>query len=146
MNNRLLFNLNIVLLIIPSIFTCFFPGKIVIVSSICMYFILIILTYKIISNKSKEINNNWIIKVYLFFNVIIFIRGLIDIHTTQDYITFFNKIIFITILYPLYLKIVKQNNIIHIFRSVLYIGIPLAFTTYFLKPTDGFMSFQHKIS
>lgn len=136
---------NIILLIIPAIFTSFFYGKIVVVNSICLYtlfFTIIILLLKQKNNLSEYLPF-WI---FYFLNIVIFVRGIFDLKSYQDQISFFSNMIFITLLYPLYIILIRQYNIIKILKSILYIGFPLSIITYFFKPSDGFLSFQHNIS
>lgn len=148
MKNTFYFSLNIILLLIPSIYTGFFPGKIVAITIICMNCLLLLTIYKIFLQKEIEIttNNYKIILIYFISNLIIFTRGIFDLSSNQDYITFFSNIIFVTLFYPLYLIIIKKNNIVYILKSIIFIGIPISFVTYLYKPTDGFMTFQQNIS
>ncbi len=141
------FKIGISLLLIPAIYTSFFPGKIVIISSICMYTILLFLCSKTVYLKfNNELNNYRIILFYYLICSISFIRGVFNLTSNQDYVVMFSNTIFLMLLYPIFINLIKIENITNLFKSLLIIALPLSFITFFYKPTDGFMSFQHNIS
>ena len=146
MNKGLNFKYNTILLLTPAIYTSFFPGKIVVISALCMYPIMTILWVKLYKYNSREFDSVRLIMLYIFLNIIIFVRGIFNSNSSQDWIVLFSSTIFTTTLFPLYIFTIKFDRLILIFRSILRIAIPLSFITYFFPPTNGFMSFQHNIS
>ncbi len=140
------FKLLIILLFVPAIFTAFFPGKIVVVTALCLYPILFFLLRHFRHLNKDEFDDKNIINIYIAVNIIIFIRGLFDLKSSQDIIVFFSGTIFLSLLYPLFIFLSQRKYLIQLYKSLIVVAIPLSFITFFFKPTDGFMSFQHNMS
>jgi hypothetical protein len=139
--------IGLLLIYLPAIYTSFFFGKIVLISIICFYPILLYFIFNIKNFYSKdEFDNNGIFLFFYFINIISLIRGYIDLESKQDFTVFTSWTIFVMILYPLFIYLSKINSIINIFRSFILIGIPLSFFTFNFIPTDGFSSFLQNIS
>ena len=141
-----LYNLNIYLLFLPSIFTAFVPGKIVLITSICFYPIFIYLLFNYLKSKNIGQDGKLLISLFILFNAVIFFRGLFDIVSYQDVIVTFSTMIFVTLMFPLYITNINSHSFVPIFRSIVWVAIPLSSITFFYPPTNGFMSYQHNIS
>jgi hypothetical protein len=135
------------LLFTPAIFTAFYPGKIAIVTAVCLlpicYFFIV--EKKIISAKN-EFDNKDVISLFYFICIITFIRGIIDIKSQQDFIVMFSNNIFIFLLYPLFIYLAQRKYLVLVLKATISVALPLSLVTYFYIPSDAFMSFQHNIS
>jgi hypothetical protein len=137
---------NLLLLMIPAIFTGFFPGKIIGVTMICFYPILFTIWYLYNRDPAKELISTRVIKFYIVVNIFIFISGVLTLSSEQDTTVMFGTMIFLTLMYPFYILIIRARMFIPILKGTLWIVLPLCFITFFFPPTNGFMSFQHNIS
>ena len=137
---------NLLLLMIPAIFTGFFPGKIIGVTMVCFYPILFTLWYSSNKAATKEFISIAPIKFYVIVNISIFITGVLTLSSEQDTTVMFGNMIFLTLMYPFYILAIRARMFIPILKGTLWIVLPLCFITFFFPPTNGFMSFQHNIS
>jgi len=137
---------NLLLLMIPAIFTGFFPGKIIGVTMVCFYPIMFMLWY--LSNKAaaRELLSTRVIKFYILVNIFIFLTGVLTLSSSQDNTAMFGTMIFLTLMYPFYIIAIRARMFIPVLKGTLWIVLPLCFVTFFFPPSDGSMSFQHNIS
>jgi hypothetical protein len=140
------FKVFIALLLLPAIYTAFFPGKIIIISAICLYPILFYFLANIKNVNKNEFDDKWIIIVYIIMCVITFLRGIFDSKSQQDYIVLLSSTIFLMLLYPLFIYLAQRKYIISVFNALINTALPLCFISLFFKPSDGFMTFQYCIS
>ena len=96
---------NIILpLIIPSIFISFFPGKIILITTICMFPYLIHYSYMYYIRKKINIEiqeGSTIIKLFILYCLITFLRGLFCLHNMNDLNRMLGDYIYYFILLPL---------------------------------------------
>ncbi|MDD4969961.1 MAG: hypothetical protein PHT07_11085 [Paludibacter sp.] len=135
-----------VLLLIPAIYTAFFPGKIVVITALCLYPILFFMFSRIVQIRQSEFDGKLIIDTYIIMCFITFVRGAIDSKSQQDYIVLMSSTIFLMLLYPLFIYLAQKKYLNNIFNILIFLIIPLCFITFFYKPSDGFMTFQQNIS
>jgi hypothetical protein len=141
------FKIGLALILIPSIYTGFFPGKIIVITSICYYSILLyLLKDKNNFRLNNEFENSNIIISYVTISLISLIRGILELKSLQDVSVMFGGTIFIMILYPLFIYLTQSKNILKIFVSIIGIALPLSLVTLIVRPTDGFMTFQYNAS
>lgn len=137
----------IILIFIPGIFTAFYPGKIVVISFICLIPILFYLSNKILNFKiNEEFDNKGVINFYFIFSIITYVRGIFDINSEQDFIVLFSNTTFTLLLYPLFIYLAKFKYSLRVLNALVSIALPLSFVTLFLKPHDMFYDFQHNMS
>lgn len=146
MTKRFFLKYQLILLIIPTIFISFFPGKIIIISSLCSYPLLYLVWHNYYHLNDNELTSLNIIKLYIAINFIIFFRGVFDLSSEQDNIVMFGNRIFTTLLVPMYIFTVERKTFIPILKSIVIFAIPLSLITYFFPSISNTMSFHHNIS
>lgn len=131
--------------LLPPIFTGFFPGKITVISALCYY----IVAYGLFKYRQyitfDNIEGVSAIKLFLFFEIITYIRGFTNIDTNADIYALASSLLFTNFLFPILLLISTPHNVAIIWKSFITIGIPLCIICYFYPPTDAMMSFQHNM-
>lgn len=146
MLKKINYKYNLLLLLIPAIFTSFFPGKIIIVGALCMYPIFFILWRKYYRLNDEQSVNIKVIQLFIGVNALIFLHGLIDLKSSQDFSVTFGSMLFILLLFPLYIYSVNSKSFIYILKNTLIFILPLCFITYLFRQQDGFMTFPNNIS
>lgn len=146
MRLSILFKIGAALILIPAIYTAFFPGKIVIVSALCLYPMLFLFYAKIKNIGKNEFENKSVITAYIIMCFITFLRGVFDSKSQQDFIVLISGTIFLMLLYPLFIYLAQRKYIASVFNALVFVALPLSFVTFLFKPTDESMSFQHNIS
>jgi hypothetical protein len=137
---------SVILSIIPALYFAFFPGKIVLISIICSYPLLI----GILLSSKKHLNKNFegvfYIKIFIIYNIIVLLRGLIDASSMQDWTVMFASTIplFLITHFSIYLATYKSSVIVFI-RSFLIYGLSLSML-FFFTDEFGFIEFPHVVS
>lgn len=130
--------------IIPTIYTAFFPGKIVAITVICSY-PLIALLIPWLKNKKKG-NVIFLIKCFLFYNIIILARGIYDAQSYTDWTTLISSTVPITLLVPYSLYFgLNFKDIIKTY-SIFIKYITLLSVILLYQKGAGFMDYSHTIS
>lgn len=135
----------ILLVLLPPIFTGFFPGQITIITALCYY----IVTYGLYRYRKyitfDNIEGVAAVKLFLFFGVVTYIRGFTNIDDNADIYSLASSLFFTSFLFPIILLLSTPHNVAIIWKSFITVGIPLCIICYFFPPTDGMMSFQHNM-
>jgi hypothetical protein len=128
---------SVIFAIIPSIYLIFFPGKIVAISIMCSYPIILGLLIFYTKNGFNNLDCKHIIKLFFLCNIIILIRGIFDASSSQDFThliytgginTFFLPF---SILFGAY-----KSTIINMFKYFFKFGILLC-AILFLSPLNS---------
>lgn len=134
---------------IPLLYNFFFPGKIAIISMFCSYPVIILIINRHLKDNLNilEKNTKLILKVFIGFNLIILLRGFIDLSSIQDKQVFFSASLPTFVLLPIsiFAFIYNIENIKIAFKTFLFIVLPFAFIMYggeFL----GMYDFSHAVS
>lgn len=135
----------IVFVLIPPIYTGFYPGKITVITALCYY----IVTYGLYRYRKyitfDNIEGVAAVKLFLFFGVVTYIRGFANIDDNSDIYALASSLAFLNFLFPVLLLLATPHNIAIIWKSFITIGIPLCIICYFFPPCDVTMSFQHNM-
>lgn len=138
------FKYSIFLILFPALYTGFFPGKIVIVRTLCYLLFLFWFIYIYKKIPKKEFDTEKSFKFYMWFNAIMYARGSFNIMHWSDYLYFIDGL-FPAFIFPLCLYLSSPNNLSQIYKSCMTIGIIMAIINAFYPPTDGMMTMAHNI-
>lgn len=135
---------SIFLILFPALFTGFFPGKIVIVRTLCYLTFLFwfLCIYKKLPKKEFDTKKSF--HFYMWFNTIMYIRGFFNIMHWSDYLYLIDGL-FPAFIFPLCLYLSTPYNLSKIFKSFMTIGVIMAIINAFYPPTDGMMTMAHNI-
>lgn len=113
-------------ILIPSIYISFFPGKIILITTICLFPFLFYYVKRFLFEKPKlnENKDNIIfIKIYLLYGFTTFIRGVFTINNLDDFSRLFGTSIYYYILFPLIIYYLNSYIFIKYVRSYVFYGI-----------------------
>ena len=132
------------LVIIPAVFTGFFPGKIVIVAALCGY--LVASLYILSKLPTTGFSGKTICTIFLFYSCIIYVRGFFNIDSDHDVYALFWSSLFLCFLIPRFIFLSQPQCFALILKGILYLGVPLCLVTLFNPPSDEQLSFAHNAS
>lgn len=145
---KFLLKYGIILLLIPATFTGFFPGKIIIIQTLCfgILLFLFIISKKKIQQQKNDFNTHPFFIFYFIYCIITYLRGFFNIQTSTDWINQLSTLLFSSFLIPFFIFLSTPDKIIPIWRSFLTWGLLLCLINFFYPPSDGMMSFEHNMS
>ncbi|MDR0604810.1 MAG: hypothetical protein LBG80_10950 [Bacteroidales bacterium] len=112
---------SIPLILIPTVWSSYFPGKIVAVTLICLTPLFVLALFQ--KYHTQNIDGKKILNFFLLYNALMFIRGVINADTPTDWISLFSGTIFFFFLFPFYIyKIINPANIAKMLRSYILFG------------------------
>lgn len=135
----------IILVLLPAVYTGFFPGKIVIIQTICFYLFTFFYWRKKNKWKTYEFDCKNIYKLLIIWSTITYFRGFFNIDSSQDWANLCSGLFFTCFLFPTILYFPNVSSLRIIIISFFKFGLPLCIITAVFPPSDGFMSFQHNI-
>lgn len=137
------------LAIIPSVFISFFHGKIILITFICMLPIFIYFFNKFYikrSNNTEIDKGKQIIKLFIFYNIFIVIRGISSIKDSNDFSNIFGNIIFYSLTFPLIIYYLNLCNFTTYVRQYIIYGIIATIIIAINGAGSGSMDVPHTIS
>lgn len=138
------FKYSIFLILFPALYIGFFPGKIVVVRTLCYLLFLFWFIYIYKKVQKKEFDTEKSFKFYMWFNAIMYMRGAFNIMHWRDYLYFIDGI-FIAFIFPLCIYLSSPNNLSKLFKSFMTIGVAMAIVNIFYPPSDGMMTMAHNM-
>lgn len=144
MKSEYFFKYSIFLILIPALYIGFFPGKIIIIRTICyiLFLFWFLLIYKNIPKKDFDLGYSF--KFYMWFNTIMYIRSIFNIINWRDYLYLIDGI-FPAFIFPLCIYLSSPNNLSKLFKSFMTIGVVMAIINVFYPPSDGMMTMAHNM-
>jgi len=141
MNFSKLAKYSVILSTIPALYVSINPGKIALISILCSYFLLggmliIGSKLKIVNEKiNRNFDSVFYIKLFLYYNLLVLIRGLYDAKSEQDWVVIFSATIplFLVIHFSIYLAAYK-TSISSLIKSFITYGVVLSFFIYLFAP------------
>ncbi len=139
------------LILIPSLFTNLFPGKVTVIQILCYYPLLFVYWYYFLNNKFNNITGKWIVNLFLLYNVVLGFRALGNISEFEDFKRFVGQTIFWYFLFPLIPYIVNRESFVIFIRNYVKYGIP-SFVLIFImllfteKAADANIDIPHMMS
>ena len=128
---------SVVLSIIPALYNAFFPGKIALISLICIFPLLMGVLFSL--NKKIPTNFDGIVyvKFFIIYYIIVLIRGLIGATSYKDWtVLFSNTIPLILILHFTLFIGAYMSTVQTLIRAFLLYGIPLCLILYLISGDD----------
>lgn len=135
--------------IVPAIYYSFFPGKIVLITILCCYPLLILLFSLLLKGKIKKVEDDYYIKIFILYNFFLLIRGFVDAKSYQDWTTLYSGGIATTLFIPFTIYFgTTINSLITLLRTFFWYGLILCGILFFIvDPADGGpFGFAHMIS
>jgi hypothetical protein len=112
---------SIPLILIPSVWMSFYPTKIVAITLICLVPLSVLAFIQ--KYPTQNIDGKKFLNFFLLYNALMFIRGVINADTSQDWIMLFSGTVFFFFLFPFYIyKIINPANITKMLRSYILFG------------------------
>lgn len=144
MKSEYFFKYSIVLILLPALYIGFFPGKIVIIRTICyiLFLFWFLSVYKNIPK--KDFDSGYFFKFYMWFNTIMYIRSIFNIINWRDYLYLIDGF-FPAFIFPLCIYLSSPNNLSKLFKSFMTIGVVMAIINVFYPPSDGMMTMAHNM-
>jgi hypothetical protein len=138
---------SVVLTIIPALYFAFFPGKIVLITILCSYPLIFALVHFTLKNGFRNLDGLEFIKLFLVYNIIVFVRGIVDVQSSQDYKVLLQSGLVTSLFLPLVIQFsAYKNTIIIVFKSFLSYGLMLCSIMYFMPVNSGPLGFNAYIS
>ncbi len=138
---------SVILSIIPALYFAFFPGKIVIITMICSYPLILSLVHFSLKNGFRNLDGLIFIKLFLIYNLIVLIRGIVDVQTSQDYKVLLQSGLVTSLFLPLVIQFgAFKNSIIIMLKTFLTFGVLLCSLMYFMPVNSGPLGFNASIS
>ncbi|MDR0605710.1 MAG: hypothetical protein LBG80_15560 [Bacteroidales bacterium] len=135
---------SIPLILIPTIWVSYFPGKIVAVTLVCLT--PLIAMAAIFKYPTQNIDGKKILNLFVIYNAIMFVRGIFIAENQSDWIALYN-FIFMFFLFPYYIyKLINPKNFMIMIRSYIIWGTVAAFIILGQGKTDGHVSFGATLS
>lgn len=135
---------SIFLILFPAVFTGFFPGKIVIIRTVCylLFLFWFLSFYKRLPKKEFETGKSF--RFYMWFNIIMYFRGAFNIMHWRDYLYFIDGL-FPFFIFPLCLYLSTPDNLSNLFKSFMTIGVVMGIINAYFPPSDGMMRMGHNM-
>ncbi len=144
MNSNRALHFSYVLILLPALYTGFFPGKIVYVSAICMVFYLLLVLLKRKSFDFSQLDGRRIIYFFVLYSIFSYVRSFGNIEGWRDYLAVFSGF-FTTIFFPYWILLAKERQLPILFKSFMTLGIIAAIIAALYPPTDAMMTMQHNM-
>lgn len=109
---------SIIAVMLPAVYTGFFPGKIVVVNALCMIIYLIFMWYYRNRISIKDFDCKNIILFYFIYTIFEYIRGFFNIDGWRDYVYLYNGL-FHLIIFPLWILLARPQYI-HGFMEIIH--------------------------
>lgn len=138
---------SVILSLIPALYYTFFPGKIILVTLICAYPILIGILLFLNKKIHKKFDGLFYMNLFIIYNIIVLVRGLFDATSIQDWIVMFgNKIpLFLVVHFAIFIAS-DISSIIAVIRSFLIYGLLVGFVMFFFPNDPGPLGFTRTIA
>jgi hypothetical protein len=133
---------SIPLILIPTIWASYFPGKIVAVTLVCLSPLIAMAV--IFKYPTQNIDGKRILNLFLIYNLIMLVRGMFIVENQSDWINLY-KFIFVFYIFFIY-KFINPKNFTIMMRSYILWGIVAAFMGLGQGITDGHFSFGATLS
>jgi len=131
---------------LPTIYYAFFPGKIVLVSIMCFYpLILGMFFFK--KSFFRFFKENTYLGLFIFYNIIIVVRGIMNIESERDLIHLVYYSVPALLILPISIMFGSKKNLLSSILNVCWkIGIPITFILLFFRSNSGPHGFAHILS
>lgn len=138
---------SVLLSIIPALYYAFFPGKIILVTIICSYPLLIGIILSLNKGIHKKFDGLFYIKLFIIYNIIVLVRGIFDAKSIQDWTVMFGSTIPLMLIIHFTMFIAAdKSSIVAVIRTFMLYGLPLGFFLFFITEDPGPLGFAHTIA
>ena len=143
MNSRIL-HFSYLLILLPALYTGFYPGKIVFVSAFCMilYLVFVVLYHKCWN--FSELDGKKVVSFFILFSLFSYVRSFFNIDNWRDYVAIFSGF-FSVVFYPIWILLAKEKYLPVIFKSFMTIGVVAGVVAAINPPSDGMMTMAHNM-
>lgn len=100
-----IYKYSVILTLVPSLFVAFFPGKIIGITMICSYPLIIGLYIFQRHFSNSHVNAKILVNLFVIYAFIMLLRGVIDAETIQDYTSLFFSGLIVPIFLPLCIRL-----------------------------------------
>ena len=139
------------LLLIPSLFTNLFPGKVTVIQVLCYYPLYFVYWRYFIRNKFTDIKGRLIVSLFLCYSIVLGIRAIGNITGFYDFKRFIGLTIFWYFFFPLIPYIINRDSFSVFIKKYIKYGIPSFVFVYVVlffneKPADANIDLPHMMS
>ena len=135
---------SVIAVMLPAVYTGFFPVKIVVVNALCMIIYLIFIWYYKNKISIKDFGCKNIILFYFVYTIFEYTRGFFNIDGWRDYIYLYNGL-FHLIIFPFWILLARPQYIMVLWKSFMTIGIIVSIILAFFPPTHGMHTMAHNM-
>lgn len=136
-------------IILPSIFISFFPGRIIIINTLCMlpFLLYYCKMYYFSRNKPQEIREGYyILKIYILYSLITFIRGFLCIQNFNDISRLLGDYIYYFILFPIIIYYFDIKTFYNYIKQFKFFSLLSIIIIYINGAGDGSADIPHMAS
>jgi len=139
------------LLLIPSLFTNLFPGKVTIIICLCYYPLFFVYWRYFLNTKLVDVRGKWVINLLFLYNIIIGLRAILNITDFDDFKNFIGQTIFWYFFFPLLPYILNKDAFVIFIKRYIKYGIPACFFIFIIllfneKAGDANIDLPHMMS
>lgn len=132
--------------ILIAIFLSLFPGKIVAISILLSYPLIAAMILIFSKLKFPEMQAKQLVRLFIVYGIIVFVRGIIDAKSYQDWTSLMSGGLVLTFLIPLTIFLGANVNIAFSMLRTFVILIPISFILFFTSSDPGTYGFAHTLS
>lgn len=137
---------SVLLSLIPAFFTFFFPGKVVGINVLVFYPLFFFMLFFVSKKFSERIDGRAVILLFFFYNFFIFIRGVYDASSREDWIILIAERVPILLFLPLTIYFgTKIYPLKVVFQAFLFYAVFFCLIL-LLGENLGFADFSHSVS
>ncbi|WP_282124751.1 hypothetical protein [Algibacter mikhailovii] len=136
----------ILFFLVPALFVAFVPGRIVLITVLSCYPLIMLIVPSILKMDKKDIDGRHYINLYIFYSLIILFRAVIDADSPQDISTMVSTGVSTFLFLPFIIYYTANTRTIYyLFSTFIKYGLILSLII-LLKGEIGNMDFAHTVS
>lgn len=144
MSNKLL-HFSVLLIMLPAVYTGFFPGKIVLIKLLCMVLYLILIWSLRKNINFTNFDGKYVILFYIAYSIIEYIRGIFfNIEGLRDYIYIYSGL-FHLIFFSCWILLSRPKYIMIFWKSFMTLGVIMSICLAIFPPSHAMHTMAHNM-
>ena len=138
---------SVILSIIPALYFSFYPGKIVLITMLCSYPLIIGVVLLLRKKIDKNLDGKLFVNLFIVYNIVVLFRGFIDSNSNEDWSFLFSSGVSLALFIPFSIYMgAHKTSMILLIRTFLTYGLVLCVFMLFVTEDPGPLGFAHTIS
>jgi hypothetical protein len=138
---------SVILSIVPAVWISFFPGKIVLVTILCLYPLVFLLPFCLKRVKRIDMDGVTLVKLFYAFNVVIFLTGMLNAEVAGDWGSLLSGGVALGLFMPFAIYFGASNQfLVAAIRAFINCGLLLVAILFFTTEDPGPFGFAHQIA